>query len=64
MSDGQYKDAIEEYKTAAQLFKESGREIEYACVNRMIGEAYTNLLDYDNALSHQKIHLGICLLMH
>lgn len=58
MSDGQYKDAIEEYNIAAQLFRETGKQIEYACVNRMIGEAYTNLLDYDNALKHQKVHLG------
>lgn len=56
--EGQYENSINEYKTVADTYKKLGKQIDYARANRMIGEAYTHLQEYDKALKHQQIHLG------
>lgn len=56
--ENQYEDAIDEYVVVADIYKQKGQLLEYAKVNRMIGEAYTHLCYYDKALKHQQIHLS------
>lgn len=56
--DGQYERCIDEYKIVADNYKKMKNLMDYGRANRMIGEAYTHLTDYDKALKHQQIHLG------
>ncbi|CAG9860437.1 unnamed protein product [Phyllotreta striolata] len=54
-----YEKAIEEYGTLAEIYKKERYHIEYAKVNRGIGEIYFELQDFRRALNHFKIYLNI-----
>lgn len=43
----------------AKIYKDSNEHIKYAQVNRMIGEVYFTMNEFETALSFQQIHLGI-----
>lgn len=58
MQQGHYDSAVDEYTVVADAYESLGMKIDYARANRMIGEAYMQLREFDKALSHQKIHLG------
>lgn len=58
LTQGRYHDAIKEYSAASKIYKEMNKRLEYATMNRKIAEAYVFLQEYDNALQHQRIHLG------
>lgn len=55
----QYDLAISEYDKVGVLYKSLKKLIDYAQCNRMIGEAYCHLKQYNKALKHQNIHLRI-----
>lgn len=58
LKTGHYASAIEEFITVADVYKETGRMVEYGSANRMIGEAYMQIREFDKALEYQQIHLG------
>lgn len=58
MVEGRYDFAIEEFTTVANVYKRQKKQLEYAVVNRGIGEAYLGLQKFEKALHHQKIYLG------
>lgn len=55
---GKYESAIEEFLVVAKLYKETGQKMEYGSAHRMIGQAYTEIREFDKALEHQGIHLS------
>lgn len=57
---GNYEDAIVEYSTVAEIYEALGKVIDYARANRMIGEAYAHLREFDQALHYQEIYLSRC----
>lgn len=59
MKTGHYASAIEEFVAVADIYKETGKRIDYASANRMIGEAYMQIREFDKALEYQQIHLGV-----
>lgn len=56
---GEYKLAIEEYNILAEIYRTENNKIEYAKVNRGIGEAYMGLHNFKTALEYFKIYLGV-----
>lgn len=60
MEESRFDFAIEEYTCVSDIYKKQGKKLEYAVVNRGIGEAYLGLQKFDKALHHQKIYLGKC----
>ncbi|KAI4471123.1 tonsoku-like protein [Holotrichia oblita] len=56
-----YDLAIAEYVKVGMLYKALNKPIDYAQCNRMIGEAYSHLKQYNKALKHQNIHLKIAI---
>lgn len=54
-----YDLAIAEYQIVATQYNAMNKPIDYARSNRMIGEAYANLKQYNKALKYQNIHLKI-----
>lgn len=58
MRQGRYDTAVDEFTLVADAYSSLGKEMDYGRANRMIGEAYMQLREFDKALSHQKIHLG------
>lgn len=58
MRTGHYNAAIEEFITVADIYKQSGKIVDYGSANRMIGEAYMQIREFDKALEYQKIHLS------
>lgn len=57
--EGIYEKALTEYKEVAILYKEMGNMLDYARANRMIGETYTNLRQYEKALRCQQIYYEV-----
>uniref|UniRef100_A0A6P7FXH7 Tonsoku-like protein n=1 Tax=Diabrotica virgifera virgifera TaxID=50390 RepID=A0A6P7FXH7_DIAVI len=57
MKSGRFQQAIEEFKTLAEVYKLEHNQIEYGKANRAIGEAYLGLHNFKKALEHQKIYL-------
>lgn len=53
-----YSDALDEYKNAALIYKELGLRLEWGTCNRMIGEMYMLMGEFDKALKYEKKHLG------
>ncbi|XP_050506966.1 tonsoku-like protein [Diabrotica virgifera virgifera] len=61
MKSGRFQQAIEEFKTLAEVYKLEHNQIEYGKANRAIGEAYLGLHNFKKALEHQKIYLNIAV---
>lgn len=59
MRTGRYNLAVDEFVTVADIYKEAGKRVEYGSANRMIGEAYMEMREFDKALDCQKIHLSM-----
>lgn len=53
-----YSDALDEYKNEAAVCKELGLRMEWGTCNRMIGEMYMLLAEFDKALKYEERHLG------
>ncbi|XP_018325905.1 tonsoku-like protein isoform X3 [Agrilus planipennis] len=58
-NEAKYENAIEQYRDLAKTYEELQRRMDYAKANRMIGEAYMHLNQFEEALQCQNIYLGI-----
>lgn len=56
-----YSDALDEYKHEASICKELGLRMEWATCNRMIGEMFMLMAEFDKALKYEERHLGKCI---
>ncbi|KAJ0178449.1 hypothetical protein K1T71_006272 [Dendrolimus kikuchii] len=54
-----YTDALDEYKAEASIVKEIGLRLEWGTCNRMIGEMYMLLAEFDKALKYEERHLAV-----
>ncbi|CAK1550600.1 unnamed protein product [Leptosia nina] len=54
-----YSDALDEYKNEAAVCKEMGLRMEWGGCNRMIGEMYMLLAEFDKALKYEERHLAV-----
>lgn len=54
-----YDDALDEYKNEASVCKELGLRMEWGTCNRMIGEMYMLMAEFDKALKYEEHHLGM-----
>ncbi|GBP19352.1 Tonsoku-like protein [Eumeta japonica] len=54
-----FSDALDEYKVEASIYKEMGLRLEWATANRMIGEMYTMMAEFDKALKYEERHLSV-----
>ncbi|XP_026742058.1 tonsoku-like protein [Trichoplusia ni] len=54
-----YSDALDEYKNEAKICKELGLRMEWGTCNRMIGEMYMLLAEFDKALKYEERHLSV-----
>lgn len=54
-----YQQALSQYEQCEEAANRCGDEIRLAVANRMIGEMYCYLNDFENAIKHQKLHLKI-----
>lgn len=54
-----YNDALDEYRSEAAVVKELGLRMEWGTCNRMIGEMYMLMAEFDKALKYEERHLGI-----
>lgn len=52
-----YSDALDEYKTEASICKELGLQMEWGTCNRMIGEMFMLMAEFDKALKYEERHL-------
>lgn len=57
----QYEEALECYKQEAAAYQVLGKCMENAMANRMIGEMYMLLENFDDALKHELIYLSKCI---
>lgn len=57
-----YSDALDEYKAEASICKDLGLRMEWGTSNRMVGEMYMLLAEFDKALKYEQRHLGTVLL--
>ncbi|KAJ2944215.1 hypothetical protein O0L34_g18194 [Tuta absoluta] len=54
-----YSDALDEYKAEAAICKEMGLRLEWGTCNRMIGEMYMLMAEFDKALKYEERHLAV-----
>ncbi|XP_022830141.1 tonsoku-like protein [Spodoptera litura] len=54
-----YNDALDEYKSEASIYKDLGLRLEWGTSNRMIGEMYMLLAEFDKALKYEERHLAV-----
>ncbi|XP_034831610.1 tonsoku-like protein [Maniola hyperantus] len=54
-----YSDALDEYKNEASICKELGLRMEWGTCNRMIGEMYMLMAEFDKALKYEERHLSV-----
>ncbi|CAH4028837.1 unnamed protein product [Pieris brassicae] len=54
-----YSDALDEYKNEAAVCKELGLRMEWGTCNRMIGEMFMLLAEFDKALKYEERHLVV-----
>ncbi|KAH9638989.1 hypothetical protein HF086_000915 [Spodoptera exigua] len=54
-----YSDALDEYKSEASIYKDLGLRLEWGTSNRMIGEMYMLLAEFDKALKYEERHLAV-----
>lgn len=59
-----YSDALDEYKSEASIYKDLGLRLEWGTSNRMIGEMYMLLAEFDKALKYEERHLGKLLIIN
>lgn len=59
IKDHRYQDAIEEYTLLANIYKRDKKLLDYAKVNRGIGEALMNMNKFKKALEYEQIYLDI-----
>lgn len=59
MKTGHYTSAVEEFVTVADVYQQLKRKVDYGSANRMIGEAYMQIREFDKALEYQRKHLGV-----
>ncbi|KAK9882581.1 hypothetical protein WA026_022208 [Henosepilachna vigintioctopunctata] len=59
MKEEKFLDAINEYLILTKLYKKQKKIIDFATVNRGIGEAFMLLSNYEKAIEYQKIYLGV-----
>lgn len=63
MRTGHYTSAIEEFVVVADVYQQLDKKLDYGSANRMIGEAYMQIREFDKALKYQQIHLGVNQMM-
>lgn len=61
MKEGRYESALDEYTAVAETYSDLNNRLDYARANRMVGEAYMQMREFDKAIQHQQIYLGIYL---
>lgn len=54
-----YSDALDEYKSEAAIVKDLGLRMEWGTCNRMIGEMYMLMAEFDKALKYEERHLVV-----
>lgn len=54
-----YQQALSQYEQCEEAANRCGDEIRLGVANRMIGEMYCYLSEFENAIKHQKLHLKI-----
>ncbi|CAB3260313.1 unnamed protein product [Arctia plantaginis] len=54
-----YSDALDEYRSEAAIVKELGLRMEWGTCNRMIGEMYMLMAEFDKALKYEERHLAV-----
>jgi len=54
-----YQQALSQYEHCKEAANRVGDDIRLGVANRMIGEMYSYLNDFENAIKHQKLHLQI-----
>uniref|UniRef100_A0A2H8TJ11 Tonsoku-like protein n=1 Tax=Melanaphis sacchari TaxID=742174 RepID=A0A2H8TJ11_9HEMI len=54
-----YQEALNQYEQCEEAANRCGDETRLGVANRMIGEMYCYLNDFQNAIKHQKLHLKI-----
>ncbi|KAM3960765.1 tonsoku-like protein [Aphomia sociella] len=54
-----YSDALDEYKNEAAIIKELGLRMEWGTCNRMIGEMYMLMAEFEKALKYEERHLAV-----
>ncbi|XP_041987217.1 tonsoku-like protein [Aricia agestis] len=57
--NSRYSDALDEYRNEASICKELGLRLEWATCNRMIGEMYMLMAEFDKALKYEERHLSV-----
>lgn len=62
--EGQFQLAIEEYSNVAKCYKKLNKTLDYARVNRMIGETYMQLGEFDKALEYHHTYLSMYANIH
>lgn len=60
---GRLGDALLEYTEQLQACEELEDKLNCAIAHRMIGEVHASLGDYEEALTHQMLHLGIDMIV-
>lgn len=58
-----FSDALDEYKAEASVCKELGLQMEWGTCNRMIGEMFMLMAEFDKALKYEERHLGMFILV-
>lgn len=56
----QYENALDAYSEEATFYERLGKDMEKARAHRMVGEMYMLLENFDDAMKHEKIYLGLC----
>ncbi|XP_044760156.1 tonsoku-like protein isoform X2 [Coccinella septempunctata] len=59
MKEERFNEAIKEFEILGQVYKKQKKMLDYATVNRGIGEAYMLMTNYEKAIEYQKIYLGL-----
>ncbi|XP_052741671.1 tonsoku-like protein [Bicyclus anynana] len=54
-----YSDALDEYRNEASICKELGLRMEWGTCNRMMGEMYMLMAEFDKALKYEERHLSV-----
>lgn len=58
INQSRYEKAIEEYSLLATIYKKEKQYLNYAQVNRGIGEAFMSLKEFERALQYEHIYLA------
>lgn len=58
---GKYQNAVSEYLQEAEIYNKMGKKLEMAKAQRMVGEMFMLLSEFDNAKEHIDIYLSMLL---